>query len=111
MTAALLLSPPIVFLIVLLIAIGLSNISSKLAFKPKKVAEGTGKPYACGEDIPTHMIQPNYSQFFSFAFYFTILHVVALMLVLVPAVKLETLVMAVTYILVAVIGLMVLYRS
>jgi len=110
MAANLLYSPPVVFIIVLVIVICLSNILSKLAFKPKKLANGMTKPYACGEDILSHMIQPDYTQFFPFAFYFTILHVVALMIALVPVETLETLVIAVIYIFGAIIGLTVLYR-
>jgi NADH-quinone oxidoreductase subunit A len=110
MATTLLLSPPVVFIIVLLIVICLSNMLSKLAFKPKKLPDGLTEPYACGENIPTHMIQPDYAQFFPFAFYFTILHVVALMVALVPVKTFETLVMAVTYVFGAIIGLIVLYR-
>ena len=106
----LLLSPPVMFIIVLIIVFSLSKILSKMALKPKKVINGQGEPYSCGENIPTHMIQPDYTQFFPFAFYFTILHVVALMLALVPAKTIETLVMAMIYILGAIIGLVVLYR-
>jgi NADH:ubiquinone oxidoreductase subunit 3 (subunit A) len=106
----LLISPPIVFIIILAIGISLSKVLSKLAFKPKSVAAGTAKPYASGEDIATHMIQPDYSQFFPFAFYFTILHVVALMLALVPVQSAETTVIAGIYILGAIVGLSVLYR-
>jgi NADH-quinone oxidoreductase subunit A len=106
----LLLSPPVIFIIVLIIVFSLSKILSKMALKPKKVINGQSEPYACGENIPTHMIQPDYTQFFPFAFYFTILHVVALMLALVPAKTIETLVMAVIYIFGAIIGLVVLYR-
>jgi NADH-quinone oxidoreductase subunit A len=106
----LLLSPPVIFIIVLIIVFSLSRILSKMAFKPKKVTDGQTEPYACGENIPTHLIQPDYTQFFPFAFYFTILHVVALMVALVPAKTIETLVMAMIYILGAIIGLVVLYR-
>jgi len=111
MTESLIFSPPILFFIVLIAAVCSTGILSKLAFKPsKKPAEGQGKPYACGENIFTHMIQPDYTQFFPFAFYFTILHVVALMVALVPTETFETFFMAIIYILGAVIGLMVLYR-
>ena len=110
MATTLLLSPPAVFVIILLIVICISSMLSKLAFKPKKLVDGLTKPYACGEDILSHMIQPDYTQFFPFAFYFTILHVVALMIALVPVETLETLVIAVIYIFGAIIGLTVLYR-
>jgi NADH:ubiquinone oxidoreductase subunit 3 (subunit A) len=104
-------SPPILFFVVLTVVACSMLLFSKLAFKPlKKPAEGQGKPYACGENITTHMIQPDYTQFFPFAFYFTILHVVALMLALVPIETFKTFFMAIIYILGAVIGLKVLYR-
>jgi NADH:ubiquinone oxidoreductase subunit 3 (subunit A) len=110
MAAGLILSPPAVFVVILITVSGLSYVLSGLALKPKKIPDGLTEPYACGEDIPTHMIQPDYSQFFPFAFYFTILHVVALVVVLVPAVTIETFIMAIIYIFCAIIGLTVLYR-
>lgn len=105
-----LLQPPVVFLIVLLAVIGYSLALKKLAFKPKKSAEGLTKPYACGEDVNSHMARPDYSQFFPFAFYFTILHVVALMVATIPSETPQSFAIAVVYILGAVIGLLVLYR-
>jgi hydrogenase/urease accessory protein HupE len=106
----LLLMPPIAFLVilgaVLLLALGLR----RLAFQPKVGQKGSMKAYACGEDLPSHMIQPDYSQFFPFAFYFTILHVVALMAATVPAAKMSTFLIAVVYIAGAIVGLFVLYR-
>jgi NADH-quinone oxidoreductase subunit A len=110
MADTLIFSPPILFFIVLAFVLGLMGILSKLAYKPLKKPEGQGKPYACGENISSHMIQPDYTQFFPFAFYFTILHVVALMLALVPTESFKTFFMAIIYILGAVIGLLVLYR-
>ena len=110
MTTTMLLSPPVAFSIVLVLVILLSKALSGLAFKPAGKNAGQGKPYSCGETLPNHMIQPDYTQFFPFAFYFTILHVVALMIALVPTETIETLAIAIIYILVAVVGLMVLYR-
>jgi NADH:ubiquinone oxidoreductase subunit 3 (subunit A) len=110
MGTTLLLSPPIVFFTVLLIVLGLSKILSKLSFRSVKMSNGQTKPYACGENIASHMIQPDYTPFFPFAFYFTILDVVALTVALVPIETLETLVMAVIYVFGAIIGLTVLYR-
>jgi NADH:ubiquinone oxidoreductase subunit 3 (subunit A) len=110
MTDGILLSPPIVFLIVMVAAILLMAGLSKLVFKPKTRPDGLTKPYSCGEDMPSHMIQPDYSQFFPFAFYFTILHVVALMAATVPVATLGTYLIAVVYVIGAIIGLFVLYR-
>jgi NADH:ubiquinone oxidoreductase subunit 3 (subunit A) len=112
-----LLSPPIAF-VILLVAAGLIYAAlGRLAPKNRSRGEGL-KPYACGEDKPDHMIQPDYGQFLPFAFFFTILHVVALMVTtagglaatagrLMPA----ALVIAVVYVLGAVVGLVILYRK
>jgi hypothetical protein len=108
MVTTLLHSPPAIFIVILITVLCLSYMLSRLSFKPKKIPNGLTKPYACGENISTHMIQPDYSQFFSFAFYFTILHVVTLMVTLAPAG--QTLVIAFIYVLGAIIGLLVLYR-
>jgi ABC-type phosphate/phosphonate transport system permease subunit len=106
----LLLSPPVVFIVIMFAAIFFAYVLSKLAMKPKNVPEGLTKEYSCGEDIKTHMIQPDYSQFFPFAFYFTILHVVALMIATVPMATMQTFLIAVVYILGAIVGLFVLYK-
>ena len=103
-------SPPVVFILIMLAAIFFAYVLSKLAIKPKNVPTGLTKEYSCGEDIKTHMIQPDYSQFFPFAFYFTILHVVALMIATVPVAKEQTFMIAVVYILGAIVGLFVLYK-
>ena len=68
------------------------------------------KSYACGEDVPTHLIQPDYTQFFPFAFFFTILHVIALIAATVPFETFETFTIAVIYILGAIVGLSILFR-
>ena len=106
----LLISPPVAFLIILLTALGLSMAMSRLAFRPKSIPKGLTEPYACGEDLANHMIQPDYSQFFPFAFYFTILHVVALMTATVPVETLGTCLIAVVYVAGGIVGLFVLYR-
>ncbi len=110
MTEDILLSPPLVFIIILGACLCISLVLSKLAFKPARKVEGLTKPYTGGEDIVDNMIQPDYSQFFPFAFYFTILHVVALMVAAVPIATIETFLIAVVYICGAIVGLLVLYR-
>ena len=110
MSNELLLSPPAAFVMIMLAAVFGAYVLSKLALKPKNVPAGLTKEYSCGEDIKTHMIQPDYSQFFPFAFYFTILHVVALMIATVPMATMQTFMIAVVYILGAIVGLFVLYK-
>ena len=109
--ASLILSPPVAFAIVLGAFMVLAGTSKVFALRRVQSAEQS-KPYACGEDLKDHMIQPDYSQFFPFAFYFTILHVIALVAATVPvsAVELQTAFFALIYLAGAVVGLLVLYR-
>ena len=104
-------APPIAFALVLVAALCLSWVLSRLAIQKSKPASGTTKPYACGEDLPTHLAQPNYTQFLPFAIFFTILHVVALMIATMPVATGSSTSLAVIYVLVAVLSLFVLYRS
>ena len=80
------------------------------AGKRKQGARGLG-PYACGEELPTHMIQPDYGQFYPFAFFFTVLHVVALTATTVPAVSISTIIIAGIYVAGAIAGLTILYKK
>ena len=105
-----LLSPPFAFLIVLCAVGVLFYLFSRLAFKAKQTQESK-EPYACGEDFKDHMIQPDYSQFFPFAFFFTILHVVVLVIATVPKENMETFAIALVYILGAAVGLFSLLRK
>ena len=106
-----LLSPPIAFLILLAAGGLLYWGMGRLA--PKKRGAGQGlKPYACGEEGPDQTIAPNYGQFLPFAFFFTILHVVALTVTTAAAgMTAAAFVIAAVYVLGAVIGLVVLYRD
>ncbi len=105
-----LLNPPVTFLVVLIFLSALGLVLGRLAFRVKKDPNGMGESYACGEDIPDHSAQPDYSQFFPYAFYFTIAHVATLMITTVPVETLATLVMPLIYIGSLVIGLFVLLR-
>ena len=109
MTFDMLLSPPVAFVILLATILGVTHMLKRVSFKPADVAAGTMKSYACGEDLPDHLIQPDYSQFFPFAFYFTILHVTAMMAATVPAAS-SAFTVAVIYLAGAVVGLFILYR-
>jgi NADH-quinone oxidoreductase subunit A len=90
---------------VLLLSAGLSKLSAK-----GKPGEGQGASYACGEDLPTHLMQPDYSQFFPFAFFFTILHVVALMISTIPVTTIGSFAIAVLYLAGALVSIMILFR-
>jgi NADH:ubiquinone oxidoreductase subunit 3 (subunit A) len=79
-----LLMPPVVFIIYLALSMGLSAVSKRLASKGVESA-GKEKAYACGEDMEENQGQPEYSQFYKFAFFFTIMHVVVLVVATDPA--------------------------
>lgn len=79
-----LLSPPIAFLIFLVLSLGVSASGRIIAAKGKE-SPGKTKSYACGEDMPENQGQPEYSQFFKFAFFFTLMHVVVLIVATDPA--------------------------
>ena len=106
----LLLLPPIAFLIVFIAVYGLTRVLSALAITGTRRGKGQGELYACGEEFPDARIQPNYAQFFPFAFFFTLMHVVVLTVATVPIGKLSSHPVAILYLLAACIGLLVLYR-
>jgi NADH:ubiquinone oxidoreductase subunit 3 (subunit A) len=107
-----LLVSPIVFVVLLVAAGLLYRLLGTLSLPaPAHPGSGRGKAYACGEDVKGDHIQPEYSQFFPFAFFFTIMHVFALVVATVPAGDLAAMAMAVCYTIGAVIGLFILFRE
>jgi len=105
-----LLLPPIAFLIVFIAVICLTRVLSGLAITGTTKGKGQGELYACGEEFPDTRIQPNYAQFFPFAFFFTVMHVVVLTVATVPAGALRSHPVAILYLAAACIGLLILYR-
>ena len=79
-----LLAPPLAFLVFLAIFYIIYFLAGRLAPKLNPVG-GKLKSYACGEDMLVNRAQPDYSQFFQFAFFFTIMHVVVLVVATDPA--------------------------
>jgi NADH:ubiquinone oxidoreductase subunit 3 (subunit A) len=104
-----LLLPPIVFLILLAVGYLLSLSFTKLAIKGHDSA-GKLEQYACGEDIPAMHLRPDYSQFFPFAIFFTIMHVVALILTTIPKNFSSGYLLAAVFIFSALVGLLILFR-
>lgn len=104
-------TPPVAFIAVFLCCIVASRVLSLLAFRTNKgQAKGTCTTYACGEEVPKEMANPDYSQFFPFAFFFTLAHVAALMLATTPAETFKILAMALLYTGAVVVGLCILLR-
>jgi NADH-quinone oxidoreductase subunit A len=101
-------TPAMAFLIIMIITL-LSMVSAGFFAVKGKETPGKREPYACGEKSYDHMVRPDYFQFFSFAFFFTIMHVVALVIATYPPVRGISLI-PVIYIAGAVIGLFILFR-
>ncbi|MBF0494806.1 MAG: hypothetical protein HQL28_06755 [Candidatus Omnitrophica bacterium] len=105
------LNPIVCFAMVFGFLAFMSWVFSKVAFKSDAKAAGFGKAYACGEDLPHHLAQPDYSQFFPYAFFFTIAHVAVLMVATVPMETERIFLMAVIYIFTIVVSLYILFRK
>ena len=110
MIKSVILTPPLAFLVIMAASMVLLRALKRLSFKCKPEDEACRKSYACGEDVPTSMIQPDYSAFFPFAFLFTILHVVALVVATAPIHTAGSFTMAILYVSGAITGLFILFR-
>lgn len=104
--------PPVAFAIVLGSVFVQSRCMDWLAPRRKEGEEPRGKlePYACGEDVKEHRSQPSYAQFFHFAFFFTIMHVVALIVATLPRGSLGAAALGVAMLVGATVSLFVLFR-
>lgn len=104
--------PPVAFLIVLGVVLLQSRVMDVFKVRPRGGAEAAGKrkPYASGEDVPDHRAQPDFGQFFHFAFFFTIVHVVALVVATVPRGSPAAAVLAAAFLIASAIGVLVLFR-
>jgi NADH-quinone oxidoreductase subunit A len=103
--------PPVAFAAILLVSILLSEVSKLLAFKDTSAPGGKYKSYACGENVDNPRMQPDYGQFFPFAFFFTIMHVVALVVATVSGSTLKSMGIAALFILCALSCLFILFRK
>ena len=103
---SILLSPPMVFLIFLALLLLLSRLAGALSARGAD-SEVKTQAYACGESNYANMGQPDFTQFFTVAFFFTIMHVIVLIVTTAPA---GMSVMAALYIAAALLSLLILFR-
>lgn len=75
--------PPVAFIIFILIGLSFA-LSGRLIAAKGEDAPGKYKSYACGEDDVVHHVSPDYSQFFPYAFFFTIIHVLVMVVATIP---------------------------
>ena len=100
------LSPPIVLFILVLLGIALSYVSGSLA-PVGKDSDRKGESYACGQRNVVHSVSPDYGQFYPFAFFFTIMHVLVLVVATAPT---GALVLPLLYVGVGVLSLLIIFR-
>ncbi len=105
-----LLLPPVAFIIILAVSAGLIYLFGRLSFRPDKHTSGETTSYACGESTYDNKAQPDYSNFFSFAFFFTLAHVATLIVTTVPVGTLNNLAIVFIYIAGGAAGLYILFR-
>ena len=102
----LILTPPVVFIIFLAIFLagsrGLSHYSAR-----SKGVEHQLDAYACGQRNVRNYVNPDYSQFFPIAFFFTIMHVLVLVVATAPA---DAIVLPVIFILVGLLSIVILLK-
>lgn len=104
--------PPVAFVVVLA-AVWLQSRGMDVFAVGRRGGErppGHHKPWACGEEVDDHRAQPDYGQFFHFAFFFTIMHVVALVVATVPRGSPAAAGLATAFLVGAAVGLLVLFR-
>jgi NADH:ubiquinone oxidoreductase subunit 3 (subunit A) len=81
--AQLILSPPIVLIVLIISGVFFSHMASTLSAKGE-LSTRKGEAYACGQRDVTHNVSPDYRQFFPVAFFFTIMHVLVLVVATAP---------------------------
>ncbi len=108
--STLLLIPPVALTLLVVLVWALMASARPLAFKRNGPRGALDKPYAGGEELERHRVQPDYSQFFPFAFFFTILHVVTLMVTTSPPGIAGSAAFAALYVLGALLALLILFR-
>ncbi|MCL2799245.1 MAG: hypothetical protein FWD54_03065 [Endomicrobia bacterium] len=104
--------PPIAFAIIFVFLLIISYFTGKMSYKNPANPEGKIKAYACGEDVKDHRIKLNYGEFFPIAFFFTIMHVITLMIATTPSeIMKESLGIIVLFIITAYLSILIIFRK
>lgn len=109
---AVLYSPPVVFILFFFILALTSRHLSKFSKKGES-GEHALDPYACGQRDIENYVNPDYSQFYLYAFVFTVVHVLILVVASVPDVKsvpLDALLFPVAYIISGILAILIIFK-
>lgn len=105
--AGLIYSPPIVFLMFIVIFLAGAKFFSLYSHRNVQRERGL-ESYACGQREVRHYVNPDYRQFFPFAFFFTIMHVLALV---VATASYEALLMPLVYIAAGILAMIIIFKD
>jgi NADH:ubiquinone oxidoreductase subunit 3 (subunit A) len=78
-----LLSPPVAFLVFMLVGLGIYGLGRLMAGEVVPES-GKSEPYACGEPFKAEHVRFGYAKFYVAALFFTLMHVAALVIATVP---------------------------
>lgn len=103
-------APPVVFAIFVLLFLLFSRKLSKYSTNHERKFEDDHEAdsYACGEKNVKHYVNPDYSQFFPYAFFFTILHVLVLVVVTAPK---DSPILPIAYIVSGALAMLVMFKK
>jgi len=103
-----LISAPVIFLFFALAAAAAMRLAGRKADTTPGGAHELD-PYACGQDENTvgHYVSPNYYKLFAYAFFFTVMHVLVLVVSTAPA---GHTMLPVAYIFAGVLAMLILFR-
>ncbi len=76
-------SPAVVFFLITAVISAFALFLSRYSVKGKK-SKRTLDSYACGQQGFKEYVNPDYSQFFTFAFVFTVMHVLSMVIATAP---------------------------
>ncbi len=103
---AVLYSPPVIFLLVFFSLALCSKFLSKFSNK-EKLGEHALESYACGQRDVNNYVNPDYSQFFIYAFIFTVVHILILVVATAPS---DAQLLPVTYIVSGILAILIAFR-
>lgn len=99
-------SPPVIFVLLFFSVALLSKWLSKFSVK-SKLSEHSLDPYACGQRDVENYVNPDYSQYYPYAFIFTVMHILILVVATAPA---DTPALPIFYIAAGVLAVLIAFK-
>ncbi len=99
-------SPPIIFALFLMGFALMYKWFSKYS-ADGKAGEHTYEPYACGQRDVENYVNPDYSHFFPYAFVFTVVHVLILVVATAPS---DAVLLPVVYVVAGILSILISFK-